>query len=208
MKVIGLTGAAGAGKDTAAGYALEWCEENKLKAERVALADPLKKSVGALFGVAAEDAVEWCNGLKADHAFVGMAGHPSGQPAHLTGRQFLQRYGTEAHRDVFGADFWTNVTKGIISAKEREGVKVIFITDVRFDDEADFVHDSNDDWHGEVWRIHRDETELSAAEQGHSSESGILADSVDMLITNDGSLDDLRDGVRLSCEHDIDTEAE
>ena len=28
----------------------------------------------------------------------------------MTFREFLQRYGTEAHRDVFGKDFWLEYT--------------------------------------------------------------------------------------------------
>lgn len=215
MKVIGLTGAAGSGKDTACGFALAWCEANGLVAERVALADPLKVSAARALGCPVEwsdeQCVEFCNELKQPDVQLRVDKYippncgPEPVPPEwipmieISGRQFLQFYGTEAHRDVFGEDFWTNVSKKIITNLETAGVDVVFITDVRFNDEARFVL-SEDDWDPEVWKIYRDAVEPIEA---HSSEAGVDPTLVDLLVTNDGSLEDLRDGIRLSCNEQI-----
>lgn len=213
MKVIGLTGVAGSGKDTACGYALDWCDKEGYTAARVALADPLKVSAARALGAPSEwsdeECVDFCDDLKrpgmavrvemAHKDYIDGVSTPLISHelyAEVSGREFLQFYGTEAHRQVFGESFWTDVTRGIIQRKEREGVDIVFITDVRFPNEARFVL-SEDDWHGEVWSIQRPD---AAAIEAHSSEAGVGAELVDLLITNDGSLEDLRDAVRLTCD--------
>lgn len=213
MKVIGLTGAAGSGKDTVAGFALDWCAENGITAERVALADPLKmsaaRSLGAPVEWTAEKCVDFCNDLKQpgieiivlQYSEEAVEGTDVPMPTSelwtkISGRQYLQFYGTEAHRQVFGESFWTDVTKDIIDQKASEGVDIVFITDARFDDEARFVR-NQDEWRGEVWRIFRD---AAKPVEAHASEAGVLPALVDLLITNDGSLDDLHAAVCLVCD--------
>lgn len=50
IKIIGYTGFARSGKDTACSYAMEWCTERAILSQRTALADPLKVCVNAIFG--------------------------------------------------------------------------------------------------------------------------------------------------------------
>jgi hypothetical protein len=200
MRIIGLAGAAGSGKDTVAGFALEWCEERGLKAERLAFADPLKVSAAACFGIPAHEAIEWCNWLKQPGAFVtaesleGKNGAPGDgiRWKRVSGRQLLQFFGTEGHRDVFGSEFWVEVTERKIG--ERAGiVDVVFVTDPRFKNEADMIHRHN----GEIWEVARPGQETIEA---HRSENGLPEDMLDFGIRNVGTLDDLRSAVRLVCE--------
>lgn len=204
-KIIGLTGKARSGKDTAAGFVLEWCEERGLVAERLALADPLKVSAARALGMAAsatpEQAIKFCNELKADEGriTVTLPTEPLSpiREYQITGREFLQFYGTESHRGVFGDEFWVEV------AEKRMGemagnVDVIVLTDVRFDNEAQMVrrHD------GQVWEIDRP----GAGVQGgleHTSEAGVSDGFIEFAIANVGDLEDLRAMVGSVCESNL-----
>lgn len=204
MKIIGLTGAAGSGKDTACGFALEWCEDRGLTAERLAFADPLKISAAACFGVPPSDALAFCNWLKQPGVFVeamrleGSAGDlPSAEGSNIkgkrvSGRQFLQFYGTEAHRDVFDREFWVNVTEEKLNVRAGN-LDVVFLTDPRFPNESAMIHKHD----GEVWKIERPN---AAAIEAHSSEAGLPEDDLDLRVNNVGSLEDLQAEVHLVCE--------
>lgn len=56
IKIIGYTGFAQSGKDTACGFAEEWLAGRAVKVTRYALADPLKKCVNKMFGWGEEHA--------------------------------------------------------------------------------------------------------------------------------------------------------
>lgn len=211
MKIIGLTGAAGAGKDTVAEIALQWCAEKDIKAERVAFADPLKISAAACFGIPASKALEFCNWLKQPGVFV-IAERLEGEgdiPAEIveasgikgksvSGRQFLQFFGTEGHRDVFGSEFWVNATMHPLDERFRElrAPDVVFITDPRFPNEAAAIHERG----GEVWEIVRPG---QSKVEAHASEAGLPEAEIDFGIRNVGTLDDLTDKVRLICEQKL-----
>jgi len=221
MKVVGLTGAAGAGKDTVYGFAAEWCEEHGLTGERLAFADPLKRSAAAALGFATggdtgrpvTEAVEFCNDIKQPGVEIVVvkygeeeipdAGIPGGAKqltsevlAKISGREFLQFYGTEAHRDVFGLDFWVDATMRKLN--ERAGVPglVVFLTDPRFKNEARAIHKHD----GEVWEVVRPG---QVKVEAHASEAGLPEGAIDFQIVNDGSLADLRTLVRSVCEHNL-----
>lgn len=203
MQIIGLTGAAGSGKDTVCGFALEWCEEHGLNAERLAFADPLKISAAACFGIPAERALEFCNWLKQPGRYVIAAqleGHHntrSDDPQQrVSGREFLQFFGTEGHRDVFGSEFWVEVTERKLAEYAETDLDVVFLTDPRFDNEADMIHAHD----GAVWEVVRPG---QSKVEAHASEAGLPEHKLDFGIRNNGTLDDLRDKVRLVCEHNL-----
>jgi hypothetical protein len=203
MKIIGLTGAAGSGKDTVAGVALEWCEEHGLNAERLAFADPLKISAAACFGVAAEDALEFCNWLKQPGRYVIAAqleGHQntrSDDPqVRVSGRQFLQFFGTEAHRDVFGTEFWVEVTERELAKRAGTDLDVVFLTDPRFPSEATMIHKHD----GEIWEVVRPQ---QSKVEAHASEAGLPEGAIEFQIHNVSSLDALRVLVRSVCEANL-----
>lgn len=212
MKIIGLAGKARAGKDTAAGFILEWCKEHDLKAERLALADPLKVSVAAAFGIAPDAALDFCDWLKQPGRYVIAAqleGHQNTRSEdpqqRVSGREFLQRYGTESHRDVFGSDFWVEVAERDLAARECLGVDVVVITDCRFPNEASMVNEQRD---GEVWEVVRpDNASLKDGLEAHSSEVGLPDGAIEFQINNDGTPEDLRSLIGSVCESNLTREA-
>lgn len=205
MKIIGLTGAAGSGKDTACGFALEWCKENGINAERLAFADPLKvsaaRSLGLVTSEPPEKAVEFCNELKT-YGSVTVTLDPAHPEREFTisGREFLQWYGTEAHRDTFGDNFWVEVTERKLAERAGTDLDVVFITDCRFANEAAMVNKHD----GEVWEIVRSQ---AAAVAAHSSEAGLPDGAIEFQIHNDGSLEDLRSLVHSVCESNLEVGA-
>lgn len=177
--IIGLTGHARAGKDTVAEFLLEMAEG---RAVRQGFADALKVSACRALGIAGSDPelIEFCNWLKTEGSVLVF--DKLGQTkSRQTGRSFLQCYGTEAHREVFGDDFWLDA----VLPEGREDFDVLVIPDVRFENEARRIIDRG----GEVWRIER--PDLSANDT-HASELPLPPELVSATIVNDGTLDVLR----------------
>ena len=108
--MIGLHGRMGSGKDTVL-ERLQVLQPGRF--ERVSFADPLKRSAAALLGVSVEKLEEWKRDEEALLCFGNAENFDAGC---MTVRKYLQRYGTEAHRDIFGSDFWVNI--GISKAAE------------------------------------------------------------------------------------------
>lgn len=194
--LIGLTGKAGSGKDTACEYMLQWAVAHNRRARRDAFADRLKLSAARIFTPDAtlEEALEWAEWLKNDAVItVFQAGQRN---AHeISGRRFLQTYGTEAHREVFGMEFWVDQVTENIDPDE-----ITIITDVRFDNEAKAIREAG----GEVWAIQRPRN-VSIDDQ-HVSEQPISADLIDLLIINDCPRDQFGERCLMHLEHLVSTE--
>lgn len=127
--IVGVAGRIGAGKDTVFQRAQLLASKFSLPApERMAFADKLKDSVAALFDLNRAD----IDRLKMDrHARVVI--EDKGRGLSMSFRDLLQRYGTEAHRHVFGPDFWVNA---LLPEGFDHSNRLIFITDMRFPNEA------------------------------------------------------------------------
>jgi hypothetical protein len=173
--ILGLNGLKGSGKDTVAAYLIK-----EYQFERRAFADPLKKSVAALFDIPFHLVDNFKNdpymkvSLDSDKS-------PALHQKTLTFREFLQRYGTEAHRGVFGEDFWLDHTlpkDGFYSGRK------IVITDCRFDNEAHRIHKCG----GNVIEIRRPALNKSDT---HESEQPLSPKLVDAILNNDKDLDHL-----------------
>jgi hypothetical protein len=128
--IIGFHGQIGSGKNLAADR-LEAMV--KLPCIKRAFADKLKESSAALFGFSKEKWDEYKNDPDAVISFsVG------GEIVYeLTARQFLQRYGTEAHRSIFSDDFWVRYALADVPRD-----CLLLITDVRFPNELDGIHEN------------------------------------------------------------------
>lgn len=96
--IIGVNGLKGAGKSTVAEYIC-----SKWGFEHASFAAKLKESAAALFGI---DPYDWEEMKNDETATVTLAWTRNKVQIPMSVRQFLQRYGTESHRDVFGVDFW------------------------------------------------------------------------------------------------------
>lgn len=171
MNVIGLTGKAGSGKDTVASFLKQdgWvC---------IAFADALKHICIDYLGLTEND-VYTQQGKEQYNDFWKM-----------TNREILQKFGTDALRNHFSKEIWTKIAEIKIKSLLQQGKRVV-ITDVRFDNEAEFVRQFG----GQVFEVRRTNSNstLSQSEQQHESEQGVNANLVDRIIDNSGTLDDLR----------------
>lgn len=171
--IIGVNGERGVGKDTFFKFLKK---HSSLNLERDAFADRLKVSAAAALGIN-EDPIAWANDCKENLEIIVVRtdeGDPNnGVIEHsLSGRQYLQFYGTEAHREVFDEDFWINQ---VLDAPRT--CDILVITDVRFPNEAEVIRKRG----GVVWRVNRD---MDREADTHASEQRLPDNLVDMEIDN------------------------
>jgi hypothetical protein len=200
-RLIGLNGRMHSGKDTV-------CEviESQLVTKRIAFADKLKMSACAALGIPFEDAVDAvriCDMLKergSVHILLGQNEDDDHGPLHwFTGRKYLQWYGTESHRDIFGQDFWVDAllpkwypgSEGHLLQDRFPGTDVVVITDVRFPNEAQRIRDLG----GEVWHIDADERLGTLPEDAHISEFPLTDELITWTLDNNGTIDELVDNI-------------
>jgi len=175
LMILGLNGLKGSGKDTVAAYLIK-----EYGFERRAFADPVKKSLAGLFGVPYHKIDVYKNdpGIWVE---LTNGGNERLMNLPLTFREFIQRFATEAHRDVFGQDFWLDYT--MPKNAFYSGRKIV-VTDVRFSNEAKRVHDCG----GSVIRIDRPDVDVGDT---HISEAPLDPKLVDFILHNDRGLDEL-----------------
>lgn len=168
--LIGLSGYARSGKDTVADFL---CRMHAF--DKMAFADPMREALLTLnpnidlngYRVTlqqAVDAVGW-EGIK---------------PLSNEMRPLLQRFGTEVCRHMFGQDIWVNTTMRRIKPNQK-----VVIADVRFENEADAIRKAG----GVVWRIERPGIDPANA---HASEHALDDYEFDLVIWNNGTLNDLK----------------
>ena len=162
--IIGLHGRAQAGKDTVYERALAIWGAGIV--ERRSFADKLYESAAAALGVTAKDLSWWKTDLGANVYVGGLHTVWNSE----TVREYLQRYGTEAHRDIFGEDFW--VQQLDLTGHSN---RLVFVTDVRFDNEAAAIRRAG----GKIIEVIGDK----AGAYQHRSEAG-LTDPPDYVIYN------------------------
>jgi hypothetical protein len=175
--LIGITGGRGSGKDTAYGIIEEWAVKQNLTAARRAFADPLKWSFARIWfpDATLEEAVQWCDKIKLNSVI------DAGNGVAVTGRRALQHYGYEAHREIFGEDFWIDQVVPMKNWRDKFSengrlTDICVITDVRYDNEAKRIREAG----GVVWKIERETGTLDS----HSSEAGIESYLIDYTIIN------------------------
>lgn len=188
MLLIGFTGKAGSGKDTAASMLLE-----DMTGYRRAFADPLKRAAREIFllthdqmndPVLKEQPIPFWN--------------------DLSPRKILQLFGTEGMRHVFGGDVWTKRAaldlQSLISQQRYESIpyELVVYTDCRFDNEAKWVRENG----GLVIEIQRPDC-FEVGIGGHQSEQGPNPDLINISLVNAGTLDDLRESIREVIDADI-----
>jgi hypothetical protein len=206
--IIGLSGLAQSGKDTSYQQIRDILTEGKYPfvAVRDAFADRLKISaIRAICGSYFPDemsAIAFANVLK-EHGSIGIT--VGDQYTEITGREYLQFYGTEAHRDVFNNDFWIDAvipdphTDHYYGRKDLaelgiQGLNpILVITDCRFPNEAEAIRYAG----GRVWEIQRPGIEH---DDTHVSEKPLPRELVDYVISNDGTIRDLRGTLKRSLQ--------
>lgn len=210
LDLIGLHGKKQSGKDTAYGILNDNLGDLVLKRE--GFADRLKISFARLFLEVGDQSNEAYNyeGWTDDEC-IAFANHfkergrlvlpefrggemPDGIDVHtwaindVSGREVLQRYGTEAHRDVFGSDFWIDAVLPNPSAMnlgrgDYDEWDILVVTDVRFPNEAEAILEAG----GEIWHIIRPGIDDG---DSHASEIPLTQTYINKTIINDGTLEE------------------
>lgn len=204
--IIGFVGFIGSGKDTAADYLV-----NFHGFRRDSFANTLKDAVSAVFGWdrtllegRTKEAREWRE--QVDPWWAERLNMPN-----LTPRWILQYWGTEVCRKGFHDNIWI----ASVENKMRKTSDNIVISDVRFPNEIDAIHNAN----GLVIRIKRgadpvwyqDAANVNAGASNmswaiskmrmeklgiHASETAWVGGKIDHVISNDGTIDDLFGQIR------------
>lgn len=200
--LIGINGPMTSGKDTAYSFIQEWAKERGVSTCRRGFADLLKWSAYRIFQPDAtiDEGVAWANEFKWKGVIKAYNDYEESMDDanfEITGRQLLQHYGTECHRDVFDPEFWVNALLPVTMTYEStyrwhdnfDRAQVCVITDLRFPNEAERVRELD----GNVWVIKRD----SVQREAHISEAKLPANLVDMNIDNNGTLESFRESVRV-----------
>jgi hypothetical protein len=183
MKIIGIHGPSRSGKDTVCQILME--EYPLIEFEKQGFADALKISAARSLGLDGSDTelVAKMDDLKEE----GQIHTPWGK---VSGRELLQYYGTEGHRNMFGNNFWIDqvIPDPMVSRKRFTGphrtCDVLLVPDVRYQNEIGRVIDAG----GELWKVRRD---VKGHNTGHASEGQLVA-HWDLIVDNNGSLEELR----------------
>jgi hypothetical protein len=167
--IIGLCGAAGAGKNTVA---------ERLRLEHrfspMAFADPLYAAVSAITGLTVE---ELQDRSRKENALGWISCSP---------RRLLQTLGTDWGRNMIHEEIWVMATMQRIEASPEFDY---CLTDVRFPNEAAAIKARG----GVVWRVVRPGFGVLDGEtSSHESERGIPDEYVDDEIVNEGGIRDLQ----------------
>ena len=172
--LVGLTGHAGAGKDTVA---------DLLRAahggRKIAFAGPLKAACASLFR------------LTPDQLHDPVAKETLDPRWGRTPRQILQVVGTDLLRAQFDVDVFRKSARFGIEAALAAGETLVVVSDCRFENEAALVRELG----GVVWHVRR--ATRGTTETAHVSEQTLAVAPSDVVVANDGTLDDLRARVLL-----------
>jgi hypothetical protein len=164
--IIGIHGPLNSGKDTVATLIQEL---RPGKYRRYAFASPLKEASKALFGFT-DHQLEDRTLKEAVDPFWG-----------FTPRKALQLLGTEYGRDMLRKDIWIKRAELEVAKNAVEGYDTL-ITDVRFENEAEWVRERDD---AVLIRIEPVGLVKDGVASAHSSEAGISPAATDILLMND-----------------------
>ena len=188
--IIGTCGLIGSGKGTVADILVKTHNFTKLS-----FADKLKDGVATIFGWDramlegdTDESRQWRE-LKDDF-------WSNETKMEVTPRLVLQLFGTDCMRNGFDDGIWVSTIK----KKLLENPTIDYVVpDVRFANEVDMIRDIG----GEVWEVKRGpdpqwliEYESTGVEPTvHASEGKWIKSKKDLVIENDGTLDELKNQV-------------
>ena len=200
--ILGICGFAGAGKDTAADYLVNFCHYR-----RESFANTLKDAVSAVFGWdrtmlegRTKEAREWREQI--DPWWAERLAMPT-----LTPRWVLQYWGTEVCRRGFHDDIWI----ASLENKLRNSQDNVVISDCRFPNEISSIRNAGGkivwvkrgelpDWYDTAVEANRGNNiainDLKMRKI-HASETSWVGTEFDAEIDNNGSIEDLYQQVKL-----------
>lgn len=183
--LIGVHGRLGSGKDTVYERLRVVIPDRTFY--RVSFADKLKDSAAALLKID-RDTMESLKRLE-DYTSIWVTlpaedGDQWQEVTRMTMREFLQRYGTESHRDIFGDNFWVDQAMPKLAPHDHDHLEHYVFTDVRFENEAQAILDRG----GIVIRV------IGADEDtgDHPSERPLPNEMISYTILNDVRDDEFR----------------
>lgn len=178
MRIVGLAGLAGCGKDTVARFL---CETQCFV--QIALADPLRDGLKSMFGLT-DDVFEQRDLKEQRISWIGRSP-----------RWLMQTIGTEWGREMVNPNVWLNVAARRINAikaiAEHQHVAGIVVSDIRFENEADWLRAQG----GVVWHVRRPGSGLVGFDGHHASEKTIPRHENDRVIDNEATIDELHERV-------------
>ena len=190
--IIGLTGAAGSGKSTAA----NWLLVNHKNAMKFSFAKPIKVMVYEL--LRATMPAKWPVGAKDYLDDPILKETPIPFLNNVTARYLMQTLGTEWGRHTVHPDFWVMIARGkverLMGDPRHKGADMILkcmFDDLRFANEAAMVRSFG----GAVVRIERPDSSKPPSISAHASEQQLL--SPDVVVVNDGTVADLHEKLAL-----------
>ena len=172
--IIALTGPAGCGKTTLAQALVK-----QHSFVRARFAGPLKDMLRAL-------------GLTEAQVDGDAKEKPSDLLCGKTSRHAMQTLGTEWGRQLIGADVWVNATMRVVD-NLIVGHRDVVIDDLRFDNEARALTARD----ALIVQVSREGT---APSNVHASEQGIAPAWISTRLTNDGTIDEAVQTLRLLAE--------
>lgn len=206
--IIGICGFIGSGKDTVADYLVNFHEFR-----RESFANTLKDAVAAVFGWdrtllegRTKEAREWRE--QVDPWWAERLAMPT-----LTPRWVLQYWGTEVCRKAFHDDIWI----ASLENKIRNSKDNVVISDCRFPNEISSIRSAG----GTIVWVQRGDLPdwydvAVAANQGHNyavqelkmrkihaSETAWVGTDFDVIVDNNGSIDDLYNQAKLIVSNEI-----
>jgi hypothetical protein len=186
IRIIGIAGSAGAGKDTIADYIYSTYKNTWYEP----FAQPLKEGAKAIFGFT-------------DTQVYGKAKETVDDFWRVSPRQVLQFMGTEMFRETIeklipgiGNDFWVQRMFARLSGQlvpddegEYEDGDTIVIPDVRFQNEYDFIISNG----GALIHVTRPGADGNVGIMSHASESGfkLHEGANNFFIENNGTIEEL-----------------
>lgn len=194
VNLIGICGEAGAGKDTAASTLVEmgWIQTSFAKELYKEVAEAFNVTVASLEH--RETKEQPLAHLSLDHCsdahFVDFIIQLKNidPKAALSPRFLLQHWGTEFRRGLIADTYWTDKVDDFIKS---HADKRVVISDVRFDQEAQFVIDRA----GQVIEVIRPGL-ITSGSHIHISEAGIFPGLISKVLTNEeGNKGALKDAV-------------
>jgi hypothetical protein len=201
MRLIGLNGFKRSGKNTVGEIIDQACPDQSVKL--VGFADKLKIAAARALGYESPELTELVDLMDTFKEHGSLAVKFDGDiDLEVSGREFLQRFGTEACRETFWDSFWIDLVLPDPKRYDEEdksdrydelleerfpGYDLLVVTDVRFPNEAKRIKHLG----GEVWEIIRPGVSAGI----HASEHPLPRDLVDVTIVNDGTILDLQDEV-------------
>jgi hypothetical protein len=173
--IVGLTGLAGSGKDTAAQYLTEALRARAHTVDTIAFADPIRQMLAAL-GVSHADMADRDRKERPIEGFNG-----------ASYRHMAQTLGTEWGRQCMGQSFWLARAQARLDRASEVGKAPDFliITDLRFLNEVNWVLAKG----GVVVRVQRANTQ---ATRPHESEVQLANYAAQHTLANDADLINLR----------------